>query len=73
MDEYQMNVHIFILHCKFFSKARCKDPQKVITKLADKGFYMDDFLKTGDCVEDLVNIATQLLQLLFDNGFRLTK
>ena len=34
---------------------------------------MDDFLKSGECVKDLINIATQLLQLLFNKGFRLTK
>ena len=34
---------------------------------------MDEFLKSGEYVKDLINIATQLLQLLFNNGFRLTK
>ena len=34
---------------------------------------MDDFLKSGECVKDLINIARQLLQLLFNKGFRLTK
>ena len=34
---------------------------------------MDDFLKSGEYVKDLINIATQLLQLLFNKGFRLTK
>ena len=39
----------------------------------NKDFYMNDFLKSGECVKDLVNIATQLIQLLFNKGFRLTK
>ena len=34
---------------------------------------MNDFLKSGECVKDLINIATQLIQLLFNKGFRLTK
>ena len=34
---------------------------------------MDDFLKSGECVKDLINIATQLIQLLSNKGFRLTK
>ena len=39
----------------------------------NKDFYMNDFLKSGECVKDLINIATQLIQLLFNKGFRLTK
>ena len=34
---------------------------------------MDDFLKSGECFKDLINISTQLLQLLSNKGFRLTK
>ena len=34
---------------------------------------MDEFLKSGECVKDLINIATQLIQLLSNKGFTLTK
>ena len=34
---------------------------------------MDDFLKSGECVKGLINIAGQLLQFLSNKGFRLTK
>ena len=34
---------------------------------------MVDFLKSGECVKGLINIAVQLLQLLSNKGFRLTK
>ena len=66
------------LNLKIFSLKQCaKDQQnefsKVITESVDKDFYMDEFLKSGEYVKDLINIATQLLQLLFNNGFRLTK
>ena len=48
---------------------------KVISESVDKDFYMDDFLKSGERVKDLINIATssQLLQLLSNKGLRLTK
>ena len=46
---------------------------KVITESAEKDFYMDGFLKSGECVKDLINIATELLQLLFNKRFRLAK
>ena len=46
---------------------------KVITESAEKDFYMDGFLKSGECVKDPINIATQLLQLLFNKRFRLAK
>ena len=44
-----------------------------MTESVDKEFYMDDFLKPSECVKNLINIAIQLLQLLFNKGFRLTK
>ena len=34
---------------------------------------MDNFLKSGECVKVLINIASQVLQLLLNKGFRLTK
>ena len=34
---------------------------------------MDNFLKSSECVKNLINIATQLRQLLLNKGFRLTK
>ena len=34
---------------------------------------MDNFLKSGECIKVLINIASQLLQLLLNKGFRLTK
>ena len=34
---------------------------------------MNDFLKSGECVKDFINVATQLLRLLSTKGFRLTK
>ena len=82
IDKYQMNVHIFGKNdspciANFSLKQCAKDQQnefsKVITESVDKDFYMDDVLKSGECVKDLINIARQLLQLLFNKGFRLTK
>ena len=34
---------------------------------------MDDFLKIGECIHDLTNVAKQLFKLLLNRGFRLTK
>ena len=34
---------------------------------------MDDFLKSGECIHDLINVAKQLFKLLSNRGFRLTK
>ena len=34
---------------------------------------MNDFLKSDECVKDLINIVTELLQLLFNKCFSLTK
>ena len=82
IDKYQMNIYIFGKNdspcIRNFSLKQCaKDKQdefsKVITESFDKYFYMDDFLKSGECVKDLIHIATQLLQLLSNEGFRLTK
>ena len=82
IDEDQMNVHTFGKNdspciANFSLKQCAKDQQdefsKVITESVDKDFYMDDFLKSGECVKDLINIATQLIQLLSNKGFRLTK
>ena len=77
-----MNVHIFGKKdspciTNFSLKQWAKDQQdefsKVITESVDKDLYIYDFLKSGECVKDLINIATQLLQLLSNKGFRLTK
>ena len=57
-------------HC---AKDQHNEFSKVITESVNKDFYMDDFLKSGECVKDLINIATQLIQLLSNKGFRLTK
>lgn len=65
-----MNVHIFGKNnsscvANFFLKQSRKDQQneflKVITELVDKDFYIDEFLKSGECVEDIIKKATQLL------------
>ena len=65
-----MNVHIFGKNdspciANLSLKECVKDQQdkfsKVITESADKDF--DIFLKSGECVKDLINIDTQLLQL----------
>ena len=65
------------MHYKFSLKRCANDQQdefsKVITESIDKDFYMDDFLKSGECVKGLINIAGQLLQFLSNKGFRLTK
>ena len=34
---------------------------------------MDDFLKSGECIHNLTNVAKQLFKLLSSRGFRLTK
>ena len=77
-----MNVHIFGKNdspciANFSLKQCAKDQQdefsKVITESVNKDFYMDDFLKSSECVKDLISIATQLLRLLSNKGFRLTK
>ena len=34
---------------------------------------MDDFLKSGECIHDLINVSKQLFKLLSNRGFRLTK
>ena len=82
MDEYQMNVHTFDKNdspcIANFSLKQCAKDQhgefsKVITESVDRDFYMDDFLKSGECVKDLINNTTQLLQLLSNKGFRLKK
>ena len=82
IDEYQMNVHIFgknnspciaNLSLKQCAKDQQDEFSKVITESVDKDFYMDNFLKSGEWVKDLINIATQLIQLLSNKGFRLTK
>ena len=82
MDEYQMNVHIFGKNdspciANFSLKQCAKDQRdeflKIITESFDKDFYMDGFLQSRECVKDLINIPTQLLQLLSNKGFRLTK
>ena len=83
IDEYQMNVHIFGRNdspcIALFSLKQCaKDQQdefsKVITESVDKDFYIDDFFKSGECLKDLINIATQLLHFLLSNkNFKLTK
>ena len=77
------NVHIFGRNdspcIALFSLKQCaKDQQdefsKVITESVDKDFYIDDFLKSGECLKDLINIATQLLHFLLSNkNFKLTK
>ena len=81
-DEYQMNVHILGKNdspcIANFSLKQCVNDQqdeysKVITESVDKDFYMDDFLKSGEYVKDLIYIATQLIQLLSNKGLRLTK
>ena len=82
IDEYQMNVHTFGKNdspciANFSLKQCAKDQQgefsKVITESVARDFYMDDFLKSGECVKDLINNATQLLQLLSNKDFRLKK
>ena len=81
IDEYQMNVHIFgkndspciaNLSLKQYAKDQQDEFSKVITESVNKDFYTNDFLKSGECDKDLINIATQLLQLLSNKGFRLT-
>ena len=58
-----MNVHIFGKNnssfiANFFLKQSRKDQQneflKVITELVNKDFYIDEFLKSGECVKDLI-------------------
>ena len=65
-----MNDHVFgknNLSCiaNFFLKQNRKDQQneflKVITELVDKDFYIDEFLKSGECVKNIIKKATQLL------------
>ena len=46
---------------------------KVTIVSVDRDFYMDDFLKSDECVKDLISVTTQLLQLLFNKDFRLTE
>ena len=58
-----MNVNIFGKNnssciANFFLKQSRKDQQneflKVITELVNKDFYIDEFLKSGECVKDLI-------------------
>ena len=81
-DRNYLNVHIFgkndspciaNFSLKQWAKGQQDEFSKVITKSVDKDFYIYDFLKSGECVKDLINIATQSLQLLSNKGFRLTK
>ena len=46
---------------------------KTIIESINKDLCMDNFLKSGECVKVLINIASQVLQLLLNKGFRLTK
>ena len=76
-----MNVHIFGKNdspcianfcLKQFGKDQQDEFSKVITESVNKDFYMDDFLKSDECVKDLIHIATQLLQLLSNKGLKWT-
>ena len=61
-----MNVHIFVKNdspciVSFSIKQCAKDQQnefsKVIIESIDKDFYMDNFLKSGECVKDLIKYS----------------
>ena len=82
IDEYQMNVHLFGKNdspciANFSLKQSSKDQKnkfkKQICEPVEKDFYMDDFLKSGECIHNLTNVAKQLFTLLSNRGFRLTK
>ena len=77
-----MNVHIFGKNnspciANFSLKQSTTDQQnefsRFITESVDKDFYVGDLLKSSECVKDLISLATQLLQLLLNKIFRLTK
>ena len=82
IHEYQMNVHLFgkndspciaIFSLKQGAKDKKNKFKKQICEPVEKDFYMDDFLKFGECIHDLTNVAKQLFKFLSNRGFRLTK
>lgn len=82
IDEYQMNVHLFGKNdspciANFSLKKSAKDQQDIFEKevcdTVERDFYMDDFLKSGENIDNLIKLANELHELLSKRGFRLTK
>ena len=81
-EEYQMLVHIFgatsspCCANKSLRKTADDNKQKYdpnVIKTVHRNFYVDDSLKSVPTVEQAVQLADQLIQLLKEGGFRLTK
>ena len=81
-DEYRMNVHVFGANdspsiANYASKKTAHDNScdfsKKTVNAVEKGFYVDDRLKSVTDDDDAIQLASELMVLLRRGGVRLTK
>ncbi|KAK3714890.1 hypothetical protein QZH41_001884 [Actinostola sp. cb2023] len=81
-EDYKMMVHIFgaksspccankALRTTAEENAKDHDPE--VVRSVQRNFYVDDVLKSTSTVKEAISLATGLMKLLKQGGFRLTK
>jgi len=81
-EEYKMTVHIFgaksspccankALRLTAADHADKYDPE--VTRTVERNFYVDDVLKSASTQEQAIHLATELVKLLKEGGFHLSK